>query len=283
MTVKSGEGSFAGPTTDGSPSEPSTDEGPTDLFRLDNKTAVVIGGTGELCGTIAEGLVRQGAEVVLVGRSREKAEKRLAAIRASGGKGWFAPADVTRRESLSELLTTILERSGKVDILVNGAGINGQTPFFEIGDEEYNRIFNTNLRSVITACQVFGHYFIDRGAPASVINIGSMAAILPLSRVYTYSMTKAAVHNLSRNLARDWARHRIRVNTLVPGFFPAEQNRKILTRDRVENIIAHTPMSRFGNAEELIGVSVLLASDRAGSFITGAEFVVDGGFSAVGI
>ena len=132
-------------------------------------------------------------------------------------------------------------------------------------------------------CQVFGKYLVERGQGGSIINIGSMSGIVPLSRVFTYSATKGAVHNLSLNLAREWAPHRVRVNVLVPGFFPAEQNRKILSARARRRIMAHTPMKRFGEARELIGATLLLASDAAGSFITGEELIVDGGFHAMAI
>jgi NAD(P)-dependent dehydrogenase (short-subunit alcohol dehydrogenase family) len=123
---------------------------------------------------------------------------------------------------------------------------------------------------------------VEAGGPASVINVGSLSGLIPLSRVFTYSATKAAVHNLSKNLAREWATAGVRVNTLVPGFFPAEQNRKILSEERVGKILGHTPMNRFGEARELIGATLLLASE-AGSFLTGAEIPVDGGYSAMTI
>ncbi len=172
---------------------------------------------------------------------------------------------------------------GKVDILINGAGVNSPTPFLEIPEEEFDRILQVNTKGVFLACQVFGKYFTGRGGPGSIINLGSMSGLVPLSRVFTYSLSKAAVHNLSKNLAREWAPLGIRVNTLVPGFFPAEQNRKVLNPERVENIMRHTPMHRFGEARELIGATLLLASDTAGSFITGAEIVVDGGYHAMTI
>jgi NAD(P)-dependent dehydrogenase (short-subunit alcohol dehydrogenase family) len=254
-----------------------------DLFDLSGKTAVVIGGTGELCGTMAVGLARAGAEVVLGGRIPEKAEKRLAEIEGYGGKGYFVPVDVTSRESLQHLLDTVLERSGQVDILINGAGTNSPTPFLEIPEEEYQRIIDTNLSAVFRACQVFGSYFIEESRAASIINLGSISGLNPLSRVFTYSLSKAAVHNLTRNLAREWGDKDIRVNTLVPGFFPAEQNRKILDESRVLDILRQTPASRFGNADELIGATLLLASAKAGSFITGIEMIVDGGFNAMTI
>jgi NAD(P)-dependent dehydrogenase (short-subunit alcohol dehydrogenase family) len=252
------------------------------LFSLNGKTAVVIGGTGELCGAMAEGLASAGAEVVLVGRSKEKAEARLKSIEAAGGKAWFLPCEVDKREQLEKLLADVVEKSGKVDVLINGAGMNSATPFLEIPEEEWDRIYEVNIKGVFLACQVFGKYFVERGEGGSIINVGSMSGVIPLSRVFTYSTTKAAVHNLSKNLAREWAQQNIRVNTLVPGFFPAEQNKKVLTPERVGQIMGHTPMKRFGEAKELIGATILLASD-AGSFMTGTETVVDGGYAAMTI
>jgi len=181
------------------------------------------------------------------------------------------------------LLATVVTRSGKVDIVVNGAGTNSATPFFDIAEDEFDRIVKLNLKGVFLGCQIFGKYRVDRGEGGSIINLGSMSGIVPLSRVFTYSATKAAVHNLSKNLAREWAPKRVRVNTLVPGVFPAEQNRKILSPDRVASILGHTPMNRFGEAHELIGATLLMASDNAGGFLTGAEIVVDGGYHAMTI
>ena len=254
----------------------------TSLFGLAGKTAVVIGGTGELCGTMAEGLGAAGAEVAIVGRNEEKAQVRLDSITSVGGSGYFVQADVSSKAGLEEVLAAVLDRSGKADILINGAGVNAATPFLEIPEEEYDRIFSVNTKAVMLACQVFGKHYCENDREASIINVGSMSGMIPLSRVFTYSMTKAAVHNLSRNLAREWAERGIRVNTIVPGFFPAEQNRKVLTDDRIASIMRHTPMNRFGASNELIGATLLLAS-KAGSFITGAELVVDGGYSAMTI
>lgn len=252
------------------------------LFSLSGKTAVVIGGTGELCGAMAEGLASAGAEVVLVGRSEEKAKARLEKIEAAGGKGYFEPCEVDQKANLKDLLKRVLDRSGKVDIVVNGAGTNSATPFLEIPEDEFDWIFKVNMKGVFLACQVFGDYLVKRNEGGSILNIGSMSGVTPLSRVFTYSATKAAVHNLSANLAREWAPLNIRVNTLVPGFFPAEQNKKVLTPERVEQIMGHTPMNRFGEAKELIGATILLASD-AGSFMTGTETIVDGGYACMTI
>jgi NAD(P)-dependent dehydrogenase (short-subunit alcohol dehydrogenase family) len=253
------------------------------LFSLRGKVAVVIGGTGELCGAMAEGLAAAGAETVVVGRNEEKARARLGRIEAAGGTAWFHAAEATSRSAVDDLLGAVLRRSGRVDVVVNGAGVNSATPFFDITEEEFDRIVSVNLKGVFLGCQVFGKHLVDAGHGGSIINLGSMSGVVPLSRVFTYSATKSAVHNLSLNLAREWAPHGVRVNVLVPGFFPAEQNRKVLVPDRVASIMGHTPMKRFGEARELIGATLLLASDAAGSFITGEELIVDGGFHAMTI
>jgi NAD(P)-dependent dehydrogenase (short-subunit alcohol dehydrogenase family) len=253
------------------------------LFSLSGKVAVIIGGTGELCGAMAEGLAGAGAEVVLVGRNEAKAGPRLARIEAAGGKAYFISTEASDKAQLQALLDSVVAKSGTVDIVVNGAGVNSATPFVDIAEDEFDRIVSINLKGVFLGCQVFGKYLVGRGRGGSIINLGSMSGIVPLSRVFTYSATKAAVHNLSKNLAREWAPSRVRVNTLIPGFFPAEQNRKILSPDRVASILGHTPMKRFGEAAELVGATLLLASDNAGGFITGSEIVVDGGYHAMSI
>ncbi|HLZ52893.1 MAG TPA: SDR family oxidoreductase [Verrucomicrobiae bacterium] len=254
---------------------------PTELFSLKGKVAVVIGGTGELCGAIAEGLAAAGATVALVGRDAAKAQKRLDKISKDGGKAEFFPCDTTSRTGLQKLLADVLAKFKHVNVLVNGAGVNSPTPFFDIPEEEIDRILAVNLKGLMLACQVFGKHMVERGS-GSIINVGSASGLNPLSRVFTYSASKAAVHNISKNLAREWATQGVRVNILVPGFFPAEQNRKVLSPDRVATILAKTPMKRFGEAHELVGAALLLASD-AGSFITGSELVVDGGFDAMTI
>jgi NAD(P)-dependent dehydrogenase (short-subunit alcohol dehydrogenase family) len=254
---------------------------PAELFSLKGRVAVVIGGTGELCGAMAEGLAAAGATVALVGRDAVKAQKRLDQISKDGGKGEFFPCDTTSKAGLQKLLADVLARLRRVDILVNGAGVNSPTPFFDISEEEMERILTVNLKGLMLACQVFGRHMVEQKS-GSIINVGSASGLNPLSRVFTYSASKAAVHNLSKNLAREWATKGVRVNILVPGFFPAEQNRKVLSPDRVATIMAKTPMARFGEAHELIGATLLLASD-AGSFITGTELVVDGGFDAMTI
>ena len=254
---------------------------PAELFSLKGKVAVVIGGTGVLCGEMAAGLAGAGAVIALVGRDEVKAKKRIGSITKGGGKAKFFACDTTSKAGLQKLLADVLAKFGRVDILVNGAGVNSRTPFFDITEEEFDKIITVNLKGLVLACQVFGKHMV-RQKSGSIINVGSASGMTPLSKVFSYSASKAAVHNLSKNLAREWATSGVRVNLLVPGFFPAEQNRKVLNPDRVAQIMAKTPMKRFGKADELVGATLLLASD-AGSFITGAEIVVDGGFAAMSI
>jgi NAD(P)-dependent dehydrogenase (short-subunit alcohol dehydrogenase family) len=254
---------------------------PAELFSLKGKVAVVIGGTGVLCGEMAEGLAIAGATVALVGRDAAKAQARLDKIVKGGGKAEFLSCDTTSKSGLQNLLADVLAKLGRVDILVNGAGVNSATPYFDVSEEEFEKIVTVNLKGLMLACQVFGKHMVEKGS-GSIINLGSASGLTPLSRVFTYSASKAAIHNLSKNLAREWATAGVRVNILVPGFFPAEQNRKVLNPERVAQIMGKTPMKRFGEAHELIGATLLLASD-AGSFITGAEIIVDGGFAAMSI
>ncbi len=255
----------------------------TELFGLDGKTAVVIGGTGVLGSAMALALARAGAFTILAGQNAQKGEAAVARIRAVGGQAVFHAADATSADDLRALADRLVQEHRTCDVLINGAGVNSPTPFLEITDEEWDRIFQVNLGSVRTACQIFGKLMIERKTRGAIINVASLSAITPLSRVFTYSASKAAVLNLTQNLAREWAPHGIRVNALSPGFFPAEQNRKVLTQDRVESILRHTPMDRFGEPHELAGAVLLLASNVAGSFLTGTNIIVDGGFSAMTI
>jgi NAD(P)-dependent dehydrogenase (short-subunit alcohol dehydrogenase family) len=254
---------------------------PAELFSLKNQVAVVVGGTGVLCGAMAEGLAAAGATVALVGRDAVKARARLDKIAQDGGQAEFFACDTTSKAGLQQLLAEVLKKLGRVDILVNGAAVNSPTPFFDISEEEFDKIITVNLKGLLLACQVFGQQMVEQKS-GSIINLGSASGLTPLSRVFSYSASKAAVHNLSKNLAREWATSGVRVNVLVPGFFPAEQNRKVLNPERVSNIMGKTPMKRFGEPHELVGATLLLASE-AGSFITGAEIVVDGGFAAMSI
>ncbi len=253
------------------------------LFDLSGKTAVIIGGNSTLGGTMAEALATQGAQVAIVGRNLEKCEAVCARISELGGQAKSFYADATVKTELEALLIEVIAWTGQVDILMNCPGKNSATPFFDIQMEEWDSIMDVNLKGVVLACQVFAKRMIDQGQGGSIINISSVSSEPPLSRVFTYSASKAAVNNITQFMAREFAPHRIRVNAIIPGFFPAEQNRKILSPERIQSIISHTPMGRFGEAKELQGAAVFLASEQASSFVTGTLLRVDGGFGAMTI
>jgi NAD(P)-dependent dehydrogenase (short-subunit alcohol dehydrogenase family) len=252
------------------------------LFGFDGQVAVVIGGTGALGGTLCEGLAQAGAHVVVAGRSAERGNERVDAIMKLGGSATFLEVDATNRASVENLAAASAKLRGRVDAVVNCAGVNSATPFLEISEEEFRRIIDGNLLATMLGCQVFGKHMIEAGGGA-ILNIGSVSSFRPLSRVFTYSASKAAVLNLTRNVAHEFAPHKVRVNCLCPGFFPAEQNRKILDKGRIESILRHTPMARLGDAPELVGAALLLLSPVAGSFIVGEALYVDGGFTAITI
>jgi NAD(P)-dependent dehydrogenase (short-subunit alcohol dehydrogenase family) len=250
------------------------------LFDLSGQTAVVIGGTGVLCGAMAEGIAQAGAFVIVAGRDEARGRARVEAIKKLGGDGAFVLVDVTSRSSIEQLLAGTLKLRGQVDMLVNGAGVNAASTYFDIPDEVWDRVMDSNLKSTHFGCQVFGRHMADSGRGGAILNVGSVTSDKPLSRVIAYSTSKAAVISLTQNVGRELAPFNVRVNAICPGFFPAEQNRKILTEDRVKNIMAGTPMKRYGEPDELIGCTLLLLSRTAGSFITGAAYYVDGGFTA---
>lgn len=253
------------------------------LFDLTGKTAVVIGGNSTLGGSMAAALGAHGSQVAVVGRNQEKAEAVRQQIEEAGGTAKCFAADATSEADLKQLLADVLAWTGRVDILLNCPGKNSTTPFFELSMEEWDSIMDVNLKGVVLACQVFGKQMVDQGEGGSIINISSVSSDPPLSKVFTYSASKAAVNSVTKFLAREFATSNVRVNAIIPGFFPAEQNRKILSPERVESIMKHTPMNRFGDKEELQGTTVWLASDKASGFVTGALIRVDGGFGAMTI
>ncbi|MCG6950565.1 MAG: SDR family oxidoreductase [Acidobacteria bacterium] len=255
-----------------------------DLFSLDGKVAVAIGAGGVLAGAMADALGAAGARVAVLDLNGEAAEARAEAIRkAAGVEALGVAIDATSEDDLRKALGQVLSLWGRVDVMLNAPGINSGTPFFEITEKEWNRIISVNLTSIFLACQIFGQEMVNRGEGGSIINISSASSGPPLSKVFTYSITKAGVNNLTQFLAREWAPSAVRVNAVAPGFFPAEQNRKLLTEERTAAIMGHTPMNRFGEAEELAGAVVWLASEKASGFVTGAIIRVDGGFTAMTI
>ena len=261
------------------------------LFDLKGEVAVVIGGTGVLGGTLAEGLAKAGASVAVLGRNAEKGAARAKSIQAAGGKAVFVSADALSRSGLADARKALEDQLGAATILVNAAGgndpkvtVTADHPFQDITLDAWQANFDMNLAGgVLVPCQEFGPAMCQRGR-GSIINIASVSAHLPLSRVACYSAAKAAVVNLSQFLAREWASKGVRVNTITPGFFPAEQNRKLLFKDdgsptdRTKSIWSHTPMNRFGDSQELVGAVVFLASHAASSFVTGSDVRIDGGF-----
>ena len=255
----------------------------TDLFDLTGRLAAVVGGAGVLGGTVCHGFGDAGAAIAVLDRSQERADELVAALTAKGVRAAAFVLDASDRASVQAAQKEIEAKLGPVDILVNAVGINSGTPFFELDLEEWHRVLDTNLTSCLLACQIFGKAMVDRGAGGSIINFSSTSSEVPLSRVLTYSVSKAGVNILTRYLARELAPHKIRVNAIVPGFFPAEQNRKLLDDARIEAILRHTPAGRLGEAEELVGTMIWLASERASGFVTGALIRVDGGFSAMTI
>jgi NAD(P)-dependent dehydrogenase (short-subunit alcohol dehydrogenase family) len=221
--------------------------------------------------------------VAIVGRNQEKSLAVCAKVEAAGGKAKAFQADAVNPDDLKRVLAEVLEWTGHVDVLMNCPGVNSATPFFELPMEEWDKIMDVNLKSVVLACQIFGKVMMESGRGGSIINISSVSSGPPLSKVFTYSASKGAVNNITQYLAREFAPGGVRVNAIIPGFFPAEQNRQILSGDRVESIMRHTPMGRFGSADELQGAAVFLASEKASSFVTGSLLRVDGGFGAMTI
>lgn len=265
----------------------------TSLFDLSGEIAVVIGATGVLGGTIAEGLAGAGAKIAVLGRNVERGEACAQRIRKAGGEARFVRADALSRDSLHGAREQIEAAFGPATILLNAAGGNDprvtvteQMKFEQIAFDDWRSVFDMNLAGgVLLPCQEFAPGMVAKGK-GSIINIASVSGHIPLSRVVAYSASKAAVLSLTQFLAREWAPRGVRVNSITPGFFPAEQNRRLLFQDdgtptpRAKSILAHTPMGRFGNADELVGAAIFLASGRASGFITGADLRVDGGFLA---
>ena len=254
------------------------------IFGLKGKVAAVIGGSGVLGGGVAEALGKAGSKIeIIYNHGKEAAEKRVKSIEALGGEAMAVHADGCVKADLERAKNEIMKRWKQIDILVNAPGVNSTTPILEIKEDEWERIISVNLKGMFLACQVFGKHMIDSKLKGSIINFSSVSSEIPLSKVFTYAISKAGVNNMTRFLAREWAQYGIRVNAVMPGFFPAEQNRKILTEERRRSIFNHTPMARYGEAEELNGAMIWLASNNASSFVTGTIIPVDGGFTAMTI
>lgn len=261
------------------------------LFDLNGEIAVVIGGTGSLGGAMGTALAKAGAKVAFAGRNAEAGTAYAQAAAKDETMAAFFLVDAPNRESVENLYAEVSSKFGAPTVLVNAAGGNApsvtvtpENPFESISVGNWNSNLELNLiGGALVPCQVFAPKMAERGR-GSIINIASVSAHLPLSRVVAYSAAKAAVSNLTLFLAREYAPRGVRVNSITPGFFPAEQNRRLLFQEdgtptpRAESILNHTPMKRFGSAEELGGAVVFLASQAASGFVTGTDLRVDGGF-----
>ena len=253
------------------------------LFNLNGKVAAVTGAGGHLCGEMVKAYARAGCKVAILDLRLEKAKKIEKEINQEGFKDTISlEIDVSNKSNFVSVLDIIVEELGNIDIFINGAGINGSTPFIDISEKEWDSIMDSQIKGTFFGCQVIGEHMLKNGK-GSIINISSASAGLPLSKAFTYSVAKAGIKNLTQNLAREWGTKGVRVNAIRPGFFPTDWNLKNFIDDkRKKEILGHTPMNRFGHPDELTGAILWLSSDAA-SFVTGYEVSVDGGFSCMTI
>jgi NAD(P)-dependent dehydrogenase (short-subunit alcohol dehydrogenase family) len=251
-------------------------------LQLDGKVAVVVGGSSGIGKTLALGLAQAGADVVSSARRIELVNELASEIEALGRRSLRVTCDVSDRGSLEGLLKECLDAFGKVDILVNAAGITKRAPTLDYPEADWNRILETNLTGTLRACQVFGRHMLERRY-GRIINIASMSTFLGLFEVTAYGASKAGVAALTRQLAVEWAQKRVCVNAIAPGYFRTPLSEKLLVgTGRGDEVLMRTPMKRFGELEELVGAAIFLASEAA-SFVTGVTLPVDGGVLASGV
>ncbi len=252
------------------------------LFDLDGQVAVVIGGTTGIGRAMALGLAGAGADVVATSRRPEQVNAVADELEARGAKTLRIASDVMRRDSLDTLCAQVLEAFGKVDILINCAGMIKRAPTLDFEETVWDEILATNLKGTLRGCQIFGRHMLARGY-GRIINIGSLTTFLGFFEVAAYGASKAAVGSLTKSLAVEWSRHGVTVNAIAPGVFRTDINTHLLDETaRGREFLTRTPMGRFGDVEELVSAAIFLASP-ASSFVTGEVLSVDGGFLASGV